>query len=190
MFFFVGRLPPNINKAVICLIPKVASPELLSQFRPISLCNVIVKLVSKILANWLQGVIAKLVGPFQKSFISGLVVLDSIVTAQEVIHSLQRRKGRRGGMIVKVDLEKAYDRVDWRFLSQVLAASGFNSTLRGLIMNTITNAELAVCWNEEVLDSFWPTRGLRQGDPLSPYLIVLCMDTLNHLIMSMVGERC
>lgn len=103
----MGHLPPGCQQAVICLIPKVASPEVISQFCLISLCNVIVKLVSKILANRLQGVMPKLVVSFQSSFIPGRVALDSIITAQEALHSLRRQKGHKGGMIVKVDLEKA-----------------------------------------------------------------------------------
>lgn len=143
-YFLVVHLPLNVNQAAICLIPKVAAPEVLSQFRPISLCNVIVKLVSKILANRLHGVIDKLVGLFQSSYIPVQVALDSIITVQEVIHLLRRQKGCRGGMIIKVDLEKAYDRVDWNFLNWVLYASGFNNTLRGLIMDIITSTELTV----------------------------------------------
>lgn len=113
--FVTGRLLPGINDSLICLIPKGAAPDRLNQCRPIALCNVLVKIVSKFLANRLRPLMAKLTGPFQASFIPGRSTVDNVIVAQEVVHSLQRRKGCKGGFVLKVDLEKAYDRVQWSF---------------------------------------------------------------------------
>lgn len=118
--FDYGSLLPGLNEFLICLIPKGETPELLNQFRPISLCNVLAKLVSKILANHLKSLMCKLTGKFQSSFILGRSTTDNIVIAQELVHSLRRRKGSKGGFVMKVDLEKAYNRVNWTFLREVL----------------------------------------------------------------------
>lgn len=113
--FTLGKLLPNMNEALIYLIPKVTQPKTLAQLQPISLCNVITKIVSKILANKLKPVMASLTSPMQSSSIPGRTTIDNIVVAQEALHSLKKKKGRRGALILKVDLEKEYDRLDWGF---------------------------------------------------------------------------
>lgn len=187
--FRMGKLTPGLNEAIICLLPKQEALDSLAQFRPISLCNVLLKLVSKILANCLKPLMSKLTGASQASFIPGRSTTDNIVVAQEVLHSLRRRKGRKGGFILKVDLEKAYDRVDWGFLSEVLKFTGFKPELIHLITDCFSSTKLAVAWNGETLDSFTPSRGLHQGDPLSPYLFVLCLEVLSQMIVRAVDTK-
>lgn len=110
--FVTGDLPEGLNEATICLLPKCTSPDSLGLFRPISLCNVLVKVISKVSANRLIPVMTKVTGRDQASFIPSRSTVDNIVVAQEVIHSLSKRRGKKAGFMVKVDLEKAYDRVD------------------------------------------------------------------------------
>lgn len=154
--FATGRIPSNLNTSIICLLPKGENPESLSQFRPISLCNVLLKVITKV------------TGRYQSSFIAGRSTTDNIIAAQEMVHSLCKRKGEEGAFILKVDLEKAYDRVEWPFLEEVLKITGFNSTLVHLILQCTTSVSMSVSWNGDLLEPFQPTRGLRQGDPLSP----------------------
>lgn len=101
------RLLEGLNESVICLLPKGITPSSLYQFRPISLCNVSVKCVSKILANRLKLIISKLMTKNQSSFIPERLTSDNIIVAEEIIHTLSRRKGVKGDFIVNVDLEKA-----------------------------------------------------------------------------------
>lgn len=110
--FLVGRILSGLNEALICLIPKGDTPYSLNQFRPISLCNVLLKVVSKIPANRLKLLMSKLTNHFQSSFILGRSTTNNIVLAQEVLHSLRWRKGQRGSFILKVDLKKPYDQID------------------------------------------------------------------------------
>lgn len=187
--FSTGQFPIGLNASIICLIPKCDAPEDLHQFRPISLCNVLVKVVTKVLSNRLQPLMATLTGPCQTSFIPGRSTVDNIIVVQEAVHTLSKRKGSKGGFILKVDLEKAYDRVEWTFLDRVLPVTGFSSTFYALIRHCISSTSLAVCWNGEFLPSFTPLRGLRQGDPLSTYLFVLCMEVLGQSIQQAIDRN-
>lgn len=110
-FFNTGILPSETNDALVVLIAKVAKPERMAQFRPISLCNVLFKTITKTMVMRLKKVIPKLIGPAQASFIPGRLSTGNIVVVQEVVHSMRRKKGRKGWMLLKLDLEKAYDRV-------------------------------------------------------------------------------
>lgn len=187
--FQLGNLTPDLNKAIICLILKGEAPTSLNKFRPISLCNVLLKLVSKILANRIKPLMLKLTGVHQASFISGRSGVDNAVVAHELVHSMTRRKGPRGGFILKVDLEKAYDRVEWGFLKEVLKCIGLKAELIQLVTGCFYSMKLSVAWNCETLEGFTPSRSLLQGDPLSPYLLVLCMEVLSQMIIKDVDEK-
>ena len=101
---------------------------------------------------------------------------------------MHKSKRKKGDMVLKIDLHKAYDSVDWTFLKQTLLEFGFPEMVINLIMYCVTSASLSLVWNGVRLDSFTPTRGLRQGDPLSPYLFVLCMEKLSSLISKKVED--
>lgn len=124
-FFAINKIPKGMNDTLLVLIAKVSKPETISQFRPISLCNVTLKLITKILVGRMQGLLHKLVGPTQASFIPGRLSSDNIVVVQEAVHSMKRKKGRKGWMLLKLDLEKAYDRLQWEFVEDTLKAVGF-----------------------------------------------------------------
>lgn len=188
-FFETGQLPAKANDVIVVLIAKVLKPEKITQFRPISLCNVLFKIITKTMVGRLKGVISKLVGPAQSSFIPGRLSTDNIVVVQEAVHSMQRKKGRKGWMLLKLDLEKAYDRIRWDFLEDTLLAAGLSGDWVNWIMQCVSGPSMSLLWNGEKTESFTPLRGLRQGDPLSPYLFVLCMERLCHLIDNAVMEK-
>lgn len=127
-FFQTGILPQDTNDAIVVLIRKVAKQEKITQFRPISLCNVLFKIITKTMVGRLKSVMTKLIGPAQSSFIPGRLSTDNIVVVQEEVHSMRRKKGRKGWMLLKLDLEKAYDRIRWDFLEDTLKAAGFSDT--------------------------------------------------------------
>ena len=104
-------LPPELNKTLIVLIPKTNNPTNLRMFRPISLCPVMYKTVTKILANRLKGILPELIGLTQISLVPGRQITENIVMAQEIIHTMRNKRGKIGQMAIKVDLEKAYDRL-------------------------------------------------------------------------------
>ncbi|XP_019094473.1 PREDICTED: uncharacterized protein LOC109129898 [Camelina sativa] len=187
-FFESGVLPESTNDALLVLIAKVAKPERITQFRPVSLCNVLFKIITKMMVLRLKTVISKLIGPAQSSFIPGRLSVDNIVVVHEVVHSMRRKKGRKGWMLLKLDLEKAYDRVRWDFLEETLVAAGLPANWVTRIMAGVTEPSMSLLWNGERTDSFTAARGLRQGDPLSPYLFVLCLERLCHQIEAAVGR--
>ncbi|KAA3460632.1 Retrovirus-related Pol polyprotein LINE-1 [Gossypium australe] len=178
--FFEGRpIEAKLNNTLIVLIPKKESPKDFSQYRPISLCFVLYKLVMKVIANRFKE---------QAGFIAGRNIIDNIILAQEVIHSMRcNRKGRKW-MAVKLDLEKAYDRVSWDFINASLSAAGIPLFLRNVIMSAISFSTMQVLWNGVPTQKFKPKRGIRQGCPLSPYLFVLCMEWLGHSIHSGIED--
>lgn len=110
-FFSTGDMPKDLNDTHISLVPKVNVPEKASQFRPISLCNVGYKVITKAMANRIKEIMRKLVGQEQSSFVPGRQIMDNIIVYQEVMHSMRKKNGNKKTMALKIDLEKAYDRL-------------------------------------------------------------------------------
>lgn len=177
-----GQLPLGLAEVLLVLVPKTDVPSSLAQYRPISLYNVLYKIVTKLITNCLKDVWGDLIGAPQASFIQGRQDTDNILICQELIHSIQKKSGGRGAMIIKLDLEKAYDKLGWPFIEDTLVDAGLPRTLINLIMHCISGGTCRLLWNKELTEPFQPSRGLRQGDLLSSYLFVLCMERLAQWI--------
>ncbi|XP_010424030.1 PREDICTED: uncharacterized protein LOC104709061 [Camelina sativa] len=137
-----------------------------------------------------KRVIGKLIGPAQSNFIPGRLSTDNIVVVQEAVHSMHRKKGKKGWMLLKLDLEKAYDRIRWNFLEDTLRVAGLEDRWVQMILQCVKGPSMSILWNGERSTSFTPARGLRQGDTLSPYLFVLCMERLCQMIdISMAAKE-
>ena len=109
---FNGRIVPEyLNDTLITPIPKCQSSESLNNYRPISLCNTVYKVISKIIVGRIRPLISKLISPVQTAFVPCRKGIDNVVIAQELFYALDRKKGKQGYMAIKVDLEKAYDRM-------------------------------------------------------------------------------
>ena len=178
-----GRILKSINHTFITLVPKVKSPERVTEFRPISLCNVIYKLISKVLANRLKLILPRIVSDSQSTFVPGRLITDNVLVAFETLHYMHHNKiGRDGAMALKLDMSKAYDRVEWRFLEQIMSQMGFHQKWISLMTECISTISYSILVNGEPHGYIQPSRGLRQGDPLSPYLFLLCAEGLHSLI--------
>lgn len=187
--FSTGHIEEHLTKTLIVPIPKVDDPKCLKDFRPISLCNVLLKLITKILVRRVRPYLDDLIGPLQSSFIPNRGTSDNALIAQEIVHHMYKKKGKSGFLMFKIDFEKAYDRVDWEFLRLTLSDFGFPTTIIQLIMSCVASTTLSLKWNSERLDKFAPNRGIRQGDPMSPYLFLLCMEKLALLIQEKVDAN-
>ena len=100
-----------MNNSFVTLIPKLDNPEYISQFRPITVCNVSYKILAKVIVNRLRPILCRIIDQCQASFLPGRKTSDNIIITQEIIHTLMKKKGKAGGVILKIDLEKAYDKV-------------------------------------------------------------------------------
>lgn len=147
----------------------------MTHFRPISLCNTVYKIISKILVNCLRPLLPDVISPFQIGFVKGRKATDNYQIANEVSHSFRSRRGKGA----KLDIEKAYDRLSWSFIHDTLAALHFLIPVIKLIMSAISSVSYKILWNGEASRSFAPRCGLRQGDPLSPYIFILCLNVLS-----------
>ena len=180
------RVPEDLNYTHIALIPKIQGPETLDNYRPISLCNTVYKVVTKIIVARLRPYLDKLISPMQTAFVPGRKGIDNIIIAQEIIHGLGKKKGRTGYMALKIDLEKAYDKLEWSFIRDMLIRVNLPKDIIDLIMSCVSTVSTSILFNGEALDPIFPSRGIRQGDPIFPYLFIMCMDYLGQLI----EEKC
>uniref|UniRef100_A0A803NH51 Reverse transcriptase domain-containing protein n=1 Tax=Cannabis sativa TaxID=3483 RepID=A0A803NH51_CANSA len=183
-FFTHSELPHFINDTAIVLIPKNDTPVYTKDYRPIALCNVAYKIISKIIATRMRGILPKLISPTQTAFVKGRCITENTLIAREVVHSMKRKKGKRGFMMIKIDMEKAYDNLDWDFIIVVLYQMGFSNCFTSWIRACISTKEIKLLLNGSIEGKVKPEWGLRQGDPLSPTLFIIAAETLSRLIFS------
>ena len=182
-----SEIIPGLNHTFITLIPKVKNPDFISEYRPIALCNVLYKLVSKVLANRLKRVLPQIISETQSAFQPDKAISDNILVAFETLHHMKMKKVGKGGHVaLKLDMSKAYDRLEWEFLKMIMEKMGFHPTWVGWIMECVKSVTYSILVNGEPKGHILPTRGIRQGDPLSPYLFLLVSEGLNGLIQHAV----
>eukprot|EP00253_Pinus_taeda_P036193 PITA_36193 len=176
----------SLNSTFIALVPKVEEANSTEKFRPIALCNVICRIISKVIANRLKVILPGIISQEQSGYVEGRQILDNILLAQEMIHSLHLRK--EAGMLMQLDLSKAYDKVSWSYLEAVLEAFGFSKQWIKWILALIKSLRYSILVNGAPSVPFSPSRGIRQGDPLSPFLFVILMEGLSRLIAKKKAE--
>jgi hypothetical protein len=177
-----GSLPEGFCDNTIVMIPKVTNPEHLKNFRPISLCNVLHKIASEVLTNRLKLILPLIVSD-QSAFVPGRFLTDNALIAYECLHTIRQQQSKRPFFALKVDMMKAYDRVEWNFLFGCLQKLGFDQNWIEMVMRCcVTSVRYAVRVSDELTELVIPTRGIRQGDPISPYLFLLCTEGLSCLL--------
>jgi hypothetical protein len=176
----------RLNYGVVTLIPKVPNAVDIKAFRPICLLNVCYKIITKVLTNRLANCITNVVSDCQYGFIKGKYIMDGVVSLHEIIHEVKKKK--QSGVIFKVDFEKAYDKVNWNFLYQMMIKKGFGDKWCDWVMKTVRGGKVAIKTNDKLGPYFTTHKGVRQGDPLSPLLFNIAADGLACLIQKAKDE--
>ncbi|XP_030495226.2 uncharacterized protein LOC115711025 [Cannabis sativa] len=183
-FFQTGEFVKSLNQTFIVLIPKRGNAQCFDDYRPISLCNFSYKIISKLLANRIKKLLPGIISPSQSAFVPGRWIAENGIIAHEIMDSFKKMKGRRGFVGLKLDMSKAYDRMEWGFLDKALDSFGFGADFRRLIAKCVSSVAFSVLLNGGPLKQFYPERGLRQGDPLSSYLFIIGSEVLSRLMLN------
>lgn len=182
--FRTGQISPKMGETLITLVPKTSNPNSFSGLLPISLCNVIFKVITKIIVGRLHPILSSFISPTQSAFLEGRSTADNAIILHEILYKIKKSRAKIGSIIYKIDLRKAYDNVSWSFLQQFLEEMALPQQLISLIMHCVTSTSLTILWNGNKVESFQPLNGLHQGDPLLPLLFVICMEKLSHLMFA------
>nr|GEV41831.1 RNA-directed DNA polymerase, eukaryota [Tanacetum cinerariifolium] len=186
-FFTFGSFPKGGNASFIALIPKLHDARVVKDFRPFCLIGSVYKIVAKILANRLVEILGDLVHEVQSAFIANRQILDGPFILDELIHWCKSKKMQ--SMLFKVDFEKAYDSVRWDYLDDILNKFGFGLKWRMWISNCLTSSKGSILVNGIPTKEFYFHKCLKQGDPLSPFLFLLIMETLHMPFQNLVNAH-
>ncbi|KAL9689689.1 hypothetical protein QQ045_010078 [Rhodiola kirilowii] len=186
--FFAGmQLPGSITATHLVLIPKKPNASKIDHLRPISLCNVVHKLLSGLLNTRLARILPSIISQEQAGFMSGRGTIESVTLAHDLTCHINNG-GAGGNVVMKIDMAKAYDRVSWLFLHRMMRALGFGSQWCDLVYRTISGCFYSVLWDGTAYGRFKSNRGVRQGDPLSPSLFIICMESFSRLLHRHISD--
>lgn len=182
-FFLFGQMPRSVNATLLALIPKniASTSSTIKDYRPISCCNMLYKVISKILANRLKILLPDFIEPNQSAFVKGRLLLENVLLATELVKDYHRDSVATRSAI-KFDISKAFDTVQWSFILSIFQTLGFPEVFTRWIYACISTASFSVVVNGELEGFFESRRGIRLGCSLSPYLFVMVQNVLSRLL--------
>lgn len=172
-----------MNDTFITLITKLITPLWVGEYKLINLCNIVYKIVAKVLANKLKLILPDLISLNHSAFVLGRLITNNIIIAYETLHSQNSQShGQNSYMTLKLDMNKVYDRVEWLFLEAVMCKISFHTTWVKLIMLCVRSVLYSILVNGTFQPSFKPCRGIRQEDLLFPYLLIISAEVLSCML--------
>lgn len=179
-FYSNCKLGYGVNCSFVALIPEKENPTSLFDYRPIGLINSLYKVLSKVLANRLKQVLPTVIDKAQSAFVGGRSILDGVLIANEAVDWWKTSKKK--GIILKLDFQKAYNIVNWNYLLQMLDSFGHGPRWIRWMKECTESVRISILVNGSPTAEFCPQKGLRQGDPLSPFLFNVVAEGLNILL--------
>ncbi|KAJ9567283.1 hypothetical protein OSB04_003249 [Centaurea solstitialis] len=179
-------LSKGCNSSFVTLIPKNTSPIGLNDFRPISLVGILYKVLTKVLAERMKSVLENVISNVQSAFLKGRSILDGVLVANETVSFL--KSSRKKGLIFKVDFEKAYDSVSWEFLLDMLEKMGFGRKWRNWVWTCLKSSRISILVNGSPTEEFSMEKGIRQGDPMAPFLFLVVAEGLHIMVEEAIGR--
>lgn len=170
----------RLNYGIITLLPKVADASKIQQYRPICLLNCIYKWITKVLTLRLSPFAERLICREPTAFMKNRNIMSGVMALHEILHETKRQK--RVGVVLKLDFEKAYDKVNCDFLLDCLKYRGFGGKWCGWINQVVKGGTVSVKLNNQLGPYFMSHKGVRQGDPLSPILFNFVADCLTRMV--------
>jgi len=177
----------RLNYGIITLIPKINGAKKIQKYRPICLLRCPYKLITKVLDNRVAVFADKLISKYQNAFIKHRNIMDGILTLHEVLHHTHHKK--KTGIVLKLDFEKAYDKINWDFLLECHRNCGFGPTWCGWVEKILHNGTLSIKLNNETGPYFQSHKGVHQGDPYSPFLFNLVVEDLSKMVTNAQKEN-
>lgn len=187
-FFVSGFLPATANATILTLVPKFTGATKIKEFRPIACLNTIYKLISRLLVRRIKPILQQLILPSHTAFIKGRLIVENSVLASELVNGYHKNKGSKR-ITIKVDIAKAFDTLSWDFLLACLEGMNMPAQFLKRLKARICTPSFMLGYNGTVNGYFKGKRGLRQGDPLSPYLFVIAMNCLSHMLNKVAEQN-
>ncbi|XP_018473851.2 uncharacterized protein LOC108845081 [Raphanus sativus] len=187
-FFADSFLPSATNSTILCLVPKRPGATLVSDFRPIACLNTLYKVIARLLVKRIKPILPSVILPCQTAFVKGRLIAENTILAGEIVNGYHKNKDPKR-ITIKVDIAKAFDTLSWEFLFNCLQGLHLPDILISWLKACVCTPHFTIGYNGMVQGYFKGKRGLRQGDPLSPYLFVIAMNILSLMLNKAAAEQ-